>query len=122
MQGPRSGSRRSFPNVRDGAVRAGCGKGKEDPTPNDASKGKLRRQALDWLKAELAAWSKVLESGPPQARPVVAANLKHWKEDSDLAGIRDDAALAKLPQEERAAYKQLWGDVDRLLSKTTDRR
>jgi hypothetical protein len=83
---------------------------------------KLRRQALDWLKAEHAAWSKFLDSGPPHARPVVPSTLKHWKEDTDLAGIRDDAALSKLPQEERAAYKQLWGDVDRLLSKAGDRK
>jgi hypothetical protein len=82
-----------------------------------ASKVKLRRQALDWLKAELAAWSKILESGPPQARPVVASTLEHWKEDSDVAGIRDAAALDRLPQEERAACKQLWADVDGLLSK-----
>ena len=101
---------------------AGCGKGKDNPPRDDASKGKRRRQALDWLKAELAAWSKILESGAPQARPVVASTLKHWKEDADLAGIRDDAALAKLPQEERAACKQLWGDVDRLLTKSGDRK
>ena len=108
-------------NAACAAALAGCGKGKDDPPPDDASKVKLRRQALDWLEADLAAWSKVLESGPPQARPVVAPTLKHWKEDTDLAGIRDDAALAKLPQEERAACKQLWGDVDGLLSKVFER-
>ncbi len=104
-------------NAACAAALAGCGKGKDNPPPDDASKVKLRRQALDWLNAELAAWSKMLESGPPQAQPVVASTLKHWKEDSDLAGIRDAAALAKLPQQERAACKQLWGDVDGLLSK-----
>ena len=52
----------------------------------------------------------------------MASTLKHWKEDTDLAGIRDAAALAKLPQEERAACKQLWGDVDGLLSKVGDRK
>ena len=109
-------------NAACAAALAGCGKGTDDPPPDDASKVKLRRQALDWLKADLAAWSKILESGPPQARPVVASTLKHWKEDSDLAGIRDAAALAKLPQEERAACKQLWGDVDGLLSKVGDRK
>ena len=116
---PQAGNRY---NAACAAALAGCGKGKDNPPPDDASKVKLRRQALDWLKAELAAWSKILESGPPQARPVVASTLEHWKEDSDLAGIRDAAALAKLPQEERAACKQLWGDVDRLLSKVGDRK
>jgi serine/threonine protein kinase len=109
-------------NAACAAALAGCGKGTDDPPPDDTSKVKLRRQALDWLNAELAAWSKILESGAPQARPVVASTLKHWKEDADLAGVRDDAALAKLPQEERAACKQLWGDVDGLLSKVGDRK
>ena len=61
-------------NAACAAALAGCGKGKDDPLPDDASKVKLRRQALDWLKAELAAWSKILESGPPQSRPVVAVD------------------------------------------------
>ena len=52
----------------------------------------------------------------------MAWTLKHWQEDSDLAGLRDAAALAKLPQEERAACKRLWGEVDGLLSKVGDRK
>ena len=47
-------------------------RGKDEPTLDDAAKAKLRRQALDWLKAELTAWSKQLESGPPQSRPLIA--------------------------------------------------
>ena len=116
---PQAGNRY---NAACAAALAGCGKGNDNPPPDDASKVKLRRQALDWLKAELAAWSKLVECGPPQTRPVVASTLEHWKDDSDLAGIRDAAPLAKLPQEERAACTQLWGDVDRLLSKLGGRK
>ena len=36
-------------------------------------------------------------------------------EDKDLAAIRDAAALAELPPEERAAYERLWADVAELL-------
>jgi serine/threonine-protein kinase len=104
-------------NAACAAALAGCGKGRNDPAPDDASKARLRRQALDWLNAELAAWSKIVETDPPQTRPVVASTLEHWNDDSDLAGIRDAAALAKLPVEERALCTQLWGDVDRLLTK-----
>ena len=113
-ENPQAGTRY---NAACAAALAGCGKAKDNPAPDDACKGKLRRQALDWLKTEHAAWSKILESGPPQSRPVVAANLKHWKEDTDLAGIRDNAALSELPQEERAACQKLWSAVDRLLTK-----
>jgi hypothetical protein len=65
----------------------------------------------------LTAWGKILESGPPQARPFIARALSHWQKDSDLAGIRSAAALARLPADQRAALGQLWADVAALLKK-----
>jgi hypothetical protein len=50
-------------------------------------------------------------------KPDLSRFPEHWKEDSDLAGIRDPAVLAKLPQDERTLCQQLWGDVDGLLNK-----
>ncbi len=47
----------------------------------------------------------------------VAPTLQHWKEDTDLAGIHDEKELAKLPEDERAAFKRLWNDVDQLLTR-----
>jgi tetratricopeptide (TPR) repeat protein len=88
-----------------------------EPPLDDATKAKLRRQALDWLRAELAVWANHLESGPPAARPLIAQTLSHWQEDSDLAGLRDKAALAKLPAEEQKAFTRLWADVAALLKK-----
>jgi hypothetical protein len=43
--------------------------------------------------------------------------LRHWQQDSDLAGLREAAALAKLPPEVRAACGRLWADVAALLEK-----
>ena len=43
--------------------------------------------------------------------------LRHWQEDSDLAGVRDKDALAKLPSDEQDAWRKLWADVDALLKK-----
>ncbi len=88
------------------AAVAAAGQGKNEPPLGDAAKAKLRRQALDWLKAELTAWSLVQ---PP--RLFVAHTLNHWQQESDLAGIRDAAALAKLPAEEQKAFTQFWADV-----------
>jgi eukaryotic-like serine/threonine-protein kinase len=99
------------------AALASAGQGKDDPPPDDAAKNKLRGQALDWLKAELAAWTKLLESGPPQARPVVAQTLQHWKVDANLANIRDAEGLAKLPESERKEWQALWAEVDALLAR-----
>ena len=103
------------------AALAGSGQGKDDPPPDDASKTKLRRQAFDWLKAELSAWTKVLDSGPPQARPFIAQTLQHWKVDSDLAAIRDPAALAKLSEAERKDWQALWFSVDAMLAKLSSK-
>ncbi len=104
-------------NAACAAALAGCGQGKDDPPPNDAAKTKLRQQAFDWLQSELAAWAKVLATGPAGLKANIAPTLKHWKADADLAGIRDEKELAKLPEPERAALKQLWTDVNRLLTK-----
>ena len=72
---------------------------------------------MDWLKADVAAWSKILDTGPLQARQAIAQTLQHWKADTDLAGIRDPAALAKLPPDEQKALSTLWPEVDALLKK-----
>ena len=43
--------------------------------------------------------------------------MKHWQQDSDLAGLRDEAPLAKLPEAERKACQALWGEVRALLDR-----
>jgi len=85
----------------------------------DADRTKLRNQAQIWLEAELAAWSKLLASANAQQRQAIAATLKHWKEDTDLASVRDDDALARLPADERKACKLLWANVDELLARAS---
>ena len=41
--------------------------------------------------------------------------LRHWQKDTDLAGLRDAAALAKLPADEQKTFTQLWTDVAAVL-------
>ena len=104
-------------NAACAASLAGSGEGKDEPPLDDAKKTHWRNQALDWLNADLAAWSKILSTGPPQAKQVISQTLQHWKADTDLAGLRDAAALAKLPGEEQKACRALWVEVDALLAK-----
>ena len=74
---------------------------------------------LEWLTADTAATqSKVLESGPPQSRQTIAQTLKHWKVDTDLAGLRDMDVLAKIAEDEQNTWRALWAQVDALLAKT----
>jgi hypothetical protein len=99
------------------AALAAAGQGTDDPKADDAARGRFRGQALNWLKAEQAAWAKVLDAGDPQARPIVAETLQHWQADRDLAGVRDAGALAKLPEVEREAWQAFWKDVEALLAR-----
>ncbi len=105
-------------NAACSASLAASGRGKDEPMPDDPAKAKLREQALGWLRADLAAWGKVLDGGnEPARKQAVAGTLAHWKEDADLAGLRDEAALAKLPEGEREGFRALWVEVDRLLAR-----
>ena len=67
------------------------------------------------------AQAKLLESGPQPDRPAIAQTLKHWQQDSDLAGIRDAAALAKLAVDEQKAFTRLWAKVESLLKKAEEK-
>jgi hypothetical protein len=58
----------------------------------------------------------------PGKKEQIAKTLEHWKQDVDLAGIRDEVELAKLPDEDRAAFKQLWTDVNGLKTKLGDHK
>ncbi len=104
-------------NAACAAALAGSGHGKDELALDAATKAGWRKQAIDWLKADIAAWSKILENSPPQARQAVSQTLQHWKVDTDLAGIRDDAAAAKLPADEQKACRALWAEVEAILKK-----
>jgi Flp pilus assembly protein TadD len=99
------------------AALAAAGQGEDAAKLDDKEKARLRRQALDWLRADLALHTRQLESGQRADRAAVQRALAHWQQDSDLAGLRDPAALAKLPAEERAACAKLWAEVAGLLKR-----
>jgi serine/threonine-protein kinase len=100
------------------AALAGCGRGRDEPALGEAERAALRTRARGWLKAELAAWSKLLDAGSTQAGTVIVQNLDEWKLDPDLAGIRDEAELQKLAEDERRACRVLWSEVDALLARS----
>jgi tetratricopeptide (TPR) repeat protein len=93
------------------AALAAAGQGKDADKLDDKERARLRKQALDWLRADLTAWTKRLKSSEPADRADVLRHVKHWQEDSDFVGIRDKEALARLPEAERQAFTQLWADV-----------
>ena len=63
-------------------------------------------------------WTKLLESGTAESKASIAKTLKHWQEDSDLAGVRDDRAIEALAEPERAALCRPSAGVATLLDPT----
>jgi hypothetical protein len=51
----------------------------------------------------------------------IAKTLSNWRGDTNLAAIRDELALAKFPEPERAALRALWADVEALRTKAEDK-
>ena len=103
------------------AARAAAGQVENPAKLDNKERTRLRQQALDWLRADLALRRKQLETGKPADRALVQQALRHWQKDTDLAGIRDAAVLTKLPAEECAACERLWADVAALLKKVDDK-
>jgi tetratricopeptide (TPR) repeat protein len=92
------------------AVLASAGQGRDAAGLDEKERVAWRRQALEWLQADLAAWEKL-----PADKATVRRQFQHWRKNPDLASVRDPGALAKLPADEQAAWRKLWADVDALL-------
>jgi eukaryotic-like serine/threonine-protein kinase len=97
------------------AAHAGCGQGDDADTTNDKDRARLRRQAFDWLREDLADQAKELKNSTARRRDSPAERLRNWQSDPDLACVRDADALNRLPDEERKQWQRLWSDVDALL-------
>jgi tetratricopeptide (TPR) repeat protein len=102
-------------NAACAAALAAASQGTDAANLDAKERARLRRQALDWLRADLAVWAQEVDKGTPQARPQVQRTLRHWQRDPDLAGLSDPDALAKLPEAQRQACRDLWAKVDAVL-------
>ena len=99
-------------NAACAAALAGCGQGKDAESLDAKERARLRRLALDWLRADLKVWQKSLDQAPAKAGPAVAVQMKHWLADSDFAGVRGPDAIDRLPEAERPDWRKLWQDVE----------
>ena len=102
------------------AALAAAGQGEDAAKLDDREGARWRKQALDWLQADLALWAKRLQSADAKDRARVQKALAHWQEDRDLAGVREPAALKKLSAPEQAAWRKLWAEVAALAPKALD--
>jgi tetratricopeptide (TPR) repeat protein len=110
-EGPSSGHRYWAAQA---AARAGCGQGKDAAGLDGPGRAALRRQALSWLRADVAEWRRLLEAEPVQGRPAVLRSMAYWLQDRAFAGVRGPDALARLPEAERRDWQRLWEEVEAL--------
>jgi tetratricopeptide (TPR) repeat protein/serine/threonine protein kinase len=113
--GATQSSQRAY-NASCAATLAAAGKGEDAAKLDAKEKTRLRQQALAWLKNALKILDKLVED--PERRNEVRQKLQHWQKDPDFDSVRGKEALAQLPAAERAAWQQLWAEVEALRKKT----
>jgi tetratricopeptide (TPR) repeat protein len=101
-------------NAACGAALAAAATDGEGARLDERDRAALRGQALGWLRAELDGWRALLEGESSGAKEAVVKAMRHWLGDPDLAGVRDEKSLARLPQGERGDWQQLWQEVESL--------
>jgi len=110
---------------------------KDDIRLDDAERARCRGQSREWLRAEKNACAGILSPTAPAAagpipipdvtsdppKPAIARKtLDIMTRHRDLACVRDDKELAKLPEAERKEWKALWLEVAELLKKAEKSR
>ncbi len=103
-------------NAARAAALAGCGYGEDAPGLGEAEGKKWRDQARQWLRAELAARVRALDTDPA-ARLGVREALTRWQKEPDLACVREPGELNKLAEDERKDYLALWAEVTAVLTR-----
>jgi eukaryotic-like serine/threonine-protein kinase len=97
-------------NAACSAALSASGQGVDAPT-DPADRATLRGKSLNWLRADLAVWSKQASSDNPAERKASADKMAHWLRDGDFVSVRPGSAKFDLPADERAAWESFWADV-----------
>jgi serine/threonine-protein kinase len=85
-----------------------AGTGEDAAGLDERERGRLRSQALAWLRTDLAAWKEHARRGDPAP---MRQSLRAWLANPDLATVRDRENLDKLPEGERTDWRRLWDEV-----------
>jgi serine/threonine-protein kinase len=99
------------------AAQAGCGLGPGAAGLDEAERARWRKQALEWLRADLAVRAQWFDINPAARRALVVRTLTAWRHDPDLACVHDPGELDKLAPDERKEYLAFWADVAAVLAR-----
>jgi serine/threonine-protein kinase len=103
------------------AAVVGTGGGTDSAGLGEQERLRWRKQARLWLRLELTAWAKRLDAATADSDELQTA-MKCWRDGRDLAGVRDEGALKKLPPDERQQWQALWQEVASLLRRAESAR
>jgi tetratricopeptide (TPR) repeat protein len=102
------------------AALAAAGNGEDAANLDETERTQFRSRSYVWLLEDLSAYAKLIDRGRSSDRILVQQRLRYWQEDSDLSGVRDSTALAKLPEPEREGWRKLWADVENLRKRASE--
>ena len=91
-----------------------CAEGLGIDAPPPADRPAYRKQALEFLTADLVARRTLSAADPAR----VHRAMQHWFKDDDLASVRGPEAIAQLPADERDDWNRLWAEVRALRDET----
>jgi eukaryotic-like serine/threonine-protein kinase len=95
------------------AALAGCGQGADVEELSAEARQALREEARAWLRADLAYWTRIMVDSKKAAG--AKTTFMNWQRDADLACVRDEKDLGKLPTDEREKWRQLWAEITELV-------
>lgn len=93
--------------------------GSEGDSP---ARERLRKQALAWLREDLAMVTGKVDLSERENRASTNERYTRWCVSPDFASIREAESLARLGEAERGEWMRLWADVHELLDRVRSRQ
>jgi hypothetical protein len=110
-------------NAARAAAHVGFGLSKDSAELWEAERRPWREQARQWLRADLAAYGRLLDGDQTEkTRDHVRRVVSPWRYDPALAGLRDSSELEKLSEDERNDCLVLWHEVGVVLARARSDR
>jgi serine/threonine-protein kinase len=92
------------------ALWAGVGRAADAPV-KESERASLRRQALSWFRADLAAWAARANADDPGERAKAATALGVWLGDGEEFSVGAPTAPDGLPADVQSALDAIWAEV-----------